>query len=68
MRLLNHNFPEEKKRGRSWSNANIVGNNLKTVMRPNTSLVTKGLAQKHLCQGPDWNWYEENLIQKVTDM
>lgn len=53
MRLLNHNFPEEKKRGRSWRNANIVGNNLKTVMRPNTSLVTKGLAQKHLCQGPD---------------
>lgn len=51
MRLLNHNFPnvEEKKRGRSWRNADTT----KTVMRPNISLVTKGLAQKHLCQGPD---------------
>lgn len=36
-------------------------------MRPNTTLVTEGLAQKHLYQEPDRNWYEENLIQKVTD-
>lgn len=55
MRLLNHNFlnVKVKKRERCWRNADIVGNNLKTVMRPNTSLVTEGLAQKQLCQGPD---------------
>lgn len=55
MRLLDHNFlnVKENKRGRSWSNADIVGNNPKTVMRPNTTLVTKGLAQKHFCQEPD---------------
>lgn len=57
MTLLNHNFlnVKEKKGGerRSWSNADIEGNNLNPVLRPNTSLVTKGLAQRHLCQGPD---------------
>lgn len=43
----------KKMRGEAGGMQAYAGNSLKTVMRLNTSLVTKGLAQKHLCQRPD---------------